>query len=120
MAPTGRFVLDSNIVIALLAGEQAVLGRIAAAETVYVPAIALGEHGELKATLRAKGTPLPENDVWIAAAARPRQTPATARAGALEGRLACFRNHPRSFGCLAAERRLQGGGPGTLLERTCR
>ncbi len=107
MPPTGRVLLDTNILIGLLAGEPAVLAGLRAAEAVYVPVIALGElyygarksaraaanvervqalaaaaavlpcdgataaaYGELKAALRAQGTPIPENDLWIAALAR--------------------------------------------------
>lgn len=107
MPPTGRVLLDTNILIALLAGEPAVLDGLAAAEAVYIPAIALGElyygaqrsaqpgenlqrlealaaaaavlscdaataavYGELKAALRSQGTPIPENDLWIAALAQ--------------------------------------------------
>ena len=40
---SGRFLLDSNIVIAIFAEESAVLERAAAAEEVFVPAVALGE-----------------------------------------------------------------------------
>ena len=39
----GRFLLDTNIIIAIFAEEPAVLQRLAAAEEVFVPAIALGE-----------------------------------------------------------------------------
>lgn len=107
MPPTGRILLDTNVLIGLLAGEPAVLDGLAAAEAVYIPVIALGElyygaqrsaqraenlqrlealaaaaavlscdgatalvYGELKAALRAQGTPIPENDLWIAALAR--------------------------------------------------
>lgn len=107
MPPTGRVLLDTNILIGLLAGEPTVLAGLRAAEAVYVPVIALGElyygarksaraaanvervealaaaaavlpcdgataaaYGELKAALRAQGTPIPENDLWIAALAR--------------------------------------------------
>lgn len=110
MPATGSFVLDTNILIALLAEEAAVVRGVQDAEAVYVPAIALGElhygarksarardnvlrvsalaaasavlscdaataasYGELKAALRAKGTPIPENDLWIAALARQHQ-----------------------------------------------
>ena len=99
MPPTGRVLLDTNILIALFANEPAVRRGIEAAEAVFVPVIALGEllygahrsarptenlerlasfaaaaavllcdvatasaYGELKATLRAHGTPIPEND----------------------------------------------------------
>jgi tRNA(fMet)-specific endonuclease VapC len=110
MPATGRVLLDTNILIALLAEEPAVVRGVQDAEAVHVPAIALGElyygaqksarardnvqrvsalaaasavlscdaetaarYGELKAALRAKGTPIPENDLWIAALARQHQ-----------------------------------------------
>ncbi len=106
MPPAGRYLLDTNILIALLADEQAVTAAVAGAAAVFVPAIALGElyygaqksarpaqnlqaieqlsriaavlpcgvetaqrYGEVKAGLRARGTPIPENDIWIAALA---------------------------------------------------
>ncbi len=40
---SGRFLLDTNIVIAIFAEETAVLERAAAAGEVFVPAVALGE-----------------------------------------------------------------------------
>jgi tRNA(fMet)-specific endonuclease VapC len=107
MPPTGRVLLDTNILIGLLASEPAVLAGLRAVEAVYVPVIAVGElyygarkstraaanvervealaaaaavlhcdgataaaYGELKAALRAQGSPIPENDLWIAALAR--------------------------------------------------
>ena len=107
MPPTGSFLLDTNIVIALFADEPAVRRGLEAAEAVYLPVIALGEllygarqsaraaanlerisafaaaaavlvcdaataaaYGEVKGLLRAQGTPIPENDIWIAALAR--------------------------------------------------
>jgi tRNA(fMet)-specific endonuclease VapC len=110
MPATGRVLLDTNILIALLAGEPGVLRGLQDAAAVHVPAIALGElyygarksaraaqnvervaalagrsavlacdaataatYGELKAALRAQGTPIPENDLWIAALARQHQ-----------------------------------------------
>jgi len=103
---SGRFLLDSNIVIAIFAEEPAVLEHLAAAEGVFVPAVALGElyygarksvraetnivridefaaaaavlgcdtvtaqhYGRIKDDLRAKGRPIPENDIWVAAVA---------------------------------------------------
>jgi tRNA(fMet)-specific endonuclease VapC len=102
----GRCLLDTNIVIALFAGDTAVRDNLARAEEVFVPGIALGElyfgarksgrvkenldridefaaesvvlecntgtarrYGEVKHALRAKGHPIPENDIWIAAIA---------------------------------------------------
>ncbi len=110
MPATGSVLLDTNILIALLAEDSAVLRGVQDAAAVYVPAIALGElyygarksarvsenvrrvsalgaasavlacdaataaaYGELKAALRPQGTPIPENDLWIAALARQHQ-----------------------------------------------
>ena len=106
MPPAGRYLLDTNLLIALIAGEASVTTAVTAAPAVFVPAIALGElfygaqksgrpsqnlqvierltaaaavlpcgvetarrYGELKAALRTRGMPLPENDIWIAALA---------------------------------------------------
>jgi len=103
---SGRYLLDTNIIIAIFSEEPAVLQRVAAAEEVFVPVIALGElyygarksaraaanidrldefasatttmgcdaataqqYGRIKNDLRAKGRPIPENDIWIAAIA---------------------------------------------------
>jgi tRNA(fMet)-specific endonuclease VapC len=107
MPPTGRVLLDTNIIIQLFADDAGVRLGVAHADAVFVPVIALGElfygarqsgrvaanleritafaaaaavlvcdgataaaYGELKAVLRAQGTPIPENDIWIAALAR--------------------------------------------------
>ena len=107
---SGRVLLDTNILIALFAGETSVLTAAQHTEAVYVPAVALGElyygarksaraaanlqritelaaavavlpcdgetaavYGEVKAMLRMRGTPIPENDLWIAAVARQHQ-----------------------------------------------
>jgi predicted nucleic acid-binding protein len=43
MARTGRFLLDTNIVIALFAREAAVQQRLAETSEVFVPSIVLGE-----------------------------------------------------------------------------
>ena len=43
MPATGRVLLDTNILIALLADELPVVRGVQQAEAVYVPAIALGE-----------------------------------------------------------------------------
>ena len=118
MARTGRFLLDTNIVIALFAGEAAVQQRLAEASEVFVPCIVLGElyygarkstrvtenlaridefvgssmvlpcgaataqqYGDIKNKLRAKGRPIPENDIWIAAIAIQYQLTLVARDG---------------------------------------
>ena len=108
MPATGnRFLLDTNIIIALLEGDETVLSNLDRAHEVFISAIALGElffgaaksgrpieartkverfaagsfvlacdlevareYGYLRQGLRAKGRPLPENDIWIAAIAK--------------------------------------------------
>jgi tRNA(fMet)-specific endonuclease VapC len=40
---SGKFLLDTNIIIALLEGEPAVLSNLDRAPEVFVPAMALGE-----------------------------------------------------------------------------
>lgn len=106
MAVSGKYLLDTNIVIALFAGEQPVLDHLKVASEVYIPSIVIGElyygaqkssqtqknhqrieafvasniilacdavtafhYGIIKDQLRQKGTPIPENDIWIAALA---------------------------------------------------
>jgi tRNA(fMet)-specific endonuclease VapC len=103
---SGRYLLDTNIVIALWANDAPVTHQLAGADEVFVPIIVLGElyygarksawsaaniaridnfaarssilvcdlataqqYGESKNILRAKGRPIPENDLWIAAVA---------------------------------------------------
>ena len=103
---SGKYLLDTNIVIALFADESAIKENLAKADDVFVPSIAIGElnfgarksarskdnlaridefaesnvvlacdtgtahfYGEIKNTLRVKGHPIPENDIWIAAIA---------------------------------------------------
>jgi len=104
---TGKYLLDTNIVIALFAKDENVLAQLKTAEEVFVPSIVLGElyfganksgrvksnivridefaaenqvimidgetarhYGQIKNDLRAKGNPIPENDIWIAALSR--------------------------------------------------
>ena len=106
MAVGGRYLLDTNIVIALFADEAAIRKALVAAEEVFVPSIVVGElyygawkskrqqenvaridefaadsvvlgcdtetarqYGQIKSALRTQGTPVPENDIWIAAIA---------------------------------------------------
>ena len=96
---SGRYLLDTNVVIALFAGEPAVRENAGRAEEVFVSSVAIGElcfgarksgrarenlarnvvlgcdtetafhYGEIKNALRVKGHPLPENDIWMAAVA---------------------------------------------------
>jgi tRNA(fMet)-specific endonuclease VapC len=103
----GSFLLDTNIAVALLAGEDAVRASLNQSGLMFLSSIVLGElfygarksarvasnlakveelaakfvvlgcdvstarhYGEIKTRLRAKGRPIPENDIWIAAHAR--------------------------------------------------
>jgi hypothetical protein len=43
MPLSGRFLLDTNIVIALLQGEAAVVSHLEHAQEVFIPAVVLGE-----------------------------------------------------------------------------
>ncbi|MDP2844864.1 MAG: type II toxin-antitoxin system VapC family toxin [Candidatus Methanoperedens sp.] len=103
---SGRFLLDTNAVIALFSSETSVKEHLAKAEEVFVSSIVLGElyygafksdrtdklkriddfaaacavlccdrdtakeYGSIKSRLLEKGTPIPENDIWISAIAR--------------------------------------------------
>jgi len=104
---SGRYLLDTNIIIDLLVNEEVVKTMLGEAEEAFVPSIAIGElyygaeksthpeenvsrieqfasittvlgcdtqtarhYGQIKNMLRAKGRPIPENDLWIAAIAR--------------------------------------------------
>jgi len=100
----GNFILDTNIVIALFAGDTSVQKNLKEAQEIFLPSIVLGElyygalsssrieeniarieefaaesvilgvkastaieYGKIKRNLRHKGTPIPENDIWLAA-----------------------------------------------------
>jgi tRNA(fMet)-specific endonuclease VapC len=103
------YLLDTNVVIALFAGEPSVVQAVRDAEVaskLRVPTIVLGElyygarksskpientarvdalesraavlgcdagtsreYGKIKESLRARGRPIPDNDIWIAALA---------------------------------------------------
>ena len=104
---SGRYLLDTNIVIAVLGEDAAVLQRLGAAQEVFLSSIVLGElhygarnstrvtenvarieawrtasavlvcdattashYGQVKVELKQAGTPIPENDIWIAAIGR--------------------------------------------------
>jgi tRNA(fMet)-specific endonuclease VapC len=104
---SGKFLLDTNIVIAIFAKEAVVQASLANATEVFIASIVLGElyygaykssrvtenvgkinefaannsilvcntrtaeeYGQIKNGLRAKGRPIPENDIWIAALAK--------------------------------------------------
>ena len=104
---SGSVLLDTNILIGILAKDESILSRLVETEAVFLPSIVLGElyfgafksahpddnaeridrvaastaifycdgttalhYGRIKADLRAKGRPIPENDIWIAAIAQ--------------------------------------------------
>jgi len=108
---SGKFVLDTNIVIALFAQNEQVIEKLKTADEVFIPCIVLGElyygankssrldenitridefsaanqilaidgetahyYGDIKNDLRAKGKPIPENDIWIAALVRQHES----------------------------------------------
>jgi tRNA(fMet)-specific endonuclease VapC len=103
----GSFLIDTNIAVALLAGEDAVHASFNQNGLIFLSSIVLGElfygarrsgrvasnlarleelaakftvlncdvstarhYGEIRDLLRAKGRPIPENDIWIAAHAQ--------------------------------------------------
>jgi tRNA(fMet)-specific endonuclease VapC len=103
---SGNFLLDTNIAIAFLENEAAVVRQVNEADNVFLVSVVVGElcfgarksgrprenlarvealisrlpvlacdvevarrYGEVKNLLRDKGRPIPENDIWIAAAA---------------------------------------------------
>jgi len=103
---SGKYLLDTNIVIALFAEDLSVKKHIAKAGEIFIPAPVIGElyfgafkserpkanservekfatsntvlacdigaskeYGRIKNILHKKGSPIPENDIWIAALA---------------------------------------------------
>ena len=103
----GRYLLDTNIIIGILASDSAITSNLRTANEIFVPSVVLGElyygaqnsaqvannlvrieqlrsantvlscdgvtarhYGEIKATLKRAGMPIPENDIWIAAVAK--------------------------------------------------
>jgi tRNA(fMet)-specific endonuclease VapC len=103
----GKYLLDTNIVIAFLDQEREIGERVKQVSEVFLSATVLGElyygsmnskqsttnldrlerfirmvsvlscnaitaklYGEIKTDLRARGRPIPDNDVWIAASTR--------------------------------------------------
>lgn len=102
----GKFLLDTNIIIALFASDTSVINHISSVTEIFVPVIAISElyygaqysekkqlnlsridefananvilecnqttaslYGQIKAGLKRKGRPIPENDLWIASLA---------------------------------------------------
>lgn len=104
---SGRYLLDTNIIIDLFNGDDVVTKKIITSDEIFVPNIVIGElyygsygskkgksnlkrleefivsstiinttvetariYGHIKNELKKKGTPIPENDIWIAALAK--------------------------------------------------
>ena len=102
MPATGKVVLDTSVVVAVLRRVPGLMERLRGAEELFVPLVALGEleyganlatpperqheairvfmegatllvptartaveYGRAKVALKAAGTPIPENDLWI-------------------------------------------------------
>lgn len=103
----GKYLLDTNVVIAVLNGAPPIVAWLSKKKTVYIPVITIAElyfgaykssrpaenikklevffatapvlqcdvttareYGMIKAELKKRGTPIPENDLWIASIAR--------------------------------------------------
>jgi len=118
---SGRFLLDTNISIAFLSGERAVVDQVDDVDAYFVSSIIAGEmfygasysanvdenirriesflgdaelvacdegtsrlYGEIKASLRRKGRPIPDNDIWIAASAKQHSLELVTRDGHFE------------------------------------
>jgi len=116
MLATGKLVIDTSVVVAVLRRVSGLKERLRNAEELLVPLVALGEleygvnlatpperqreavrtfmesatlllptartaaeYGRIKAALKSAGTPLPENDVWIAAFAAEHSLPLATR-----------------------------------------
>ena len=58
MPASGRYLLDTNILIALLEGDQHVVSNVERAAEVFMPVIAIGEllFGAAKSGRRAENT----------------------------------------------------------------
>ena len=116
MPVTGRILLDTSVVVAVLRRVPGMIERLRGQEELLVPLVVLGElryganlatppdrqheavrtfmagatlllptertaaeYARIKASLKATGTPLPENDVWIAGVAGEHGLPLATR-----------------------------------------
>lgn len=113
---SGKYLLDTNIVVPLLNRDPKLLEYVEHADEIYISSIVLGElyfgahrstkineninkiqvfkqrynillcgdetarvYGQIKQQLLKKGRPIPENDIWIAAASLQYQLPLVTR-----------------------------------------
>lgn len=106
MKQDGSVLLDTNIIVEYIRGDETLRFRFAASQSIYVPRASRREqaltkvrdflriatlllpdaktaevYGEVKAGLSQIGKPIPENDVWIAAVARQHDLPVVTRDG---------------------------------------
>ncbi len=116
MPATGRILLDTSVIVAVLRRVPGMIERLRGEQELLVPLVVLGElyyganlatpperqqeavrlfmggatlllptdrtaaeYGRIKAALKNAGTPLPENDIWIAAVARESGLPLATR-----------------------------------------
>jgi len=114
----GRYLLDTNIVVALFRAELTVREKVSQSHRLYVSVVVVAElyygalasrqaalnlqrihqfiaasvvlpsdletarqYSEIKIALRTAGKPIPDNDIWIAAAARQHGLPLVSRDG---------------------------------------
>lgn len=111
-----RYILDTNIVVPFLNGEDGIVKKVSDAESLHIPIIVVGElyygamrsskvknnirnidsfmslchiypvnkdvainYGNIKSELAKQGTPIPENDIWIAAISKTANLPLVTR-----------------------------------------
>jgi predicted nucleic acid-binding protein len=60
MPASGRFLLDTNIVIALLSGDEVVLSHLDTTSRVFIPAVVVGElfFGAAKSAAKRRTQPM--------------------------------------------------------------
>jgi len=73
----GRYLLDTNIVIALFAKDKKVLDELSKASEIFIPSFVNSNtilpcdsetshmYGQIKSDMKVKGKPIPGNDIWI-------------------------------------------------------
>ena len=69
---SGKNLLDTNIIIGLLNSEENISKISSFSNTVSIikcDTSTSKHYGKIKAELKKKGKPIPENDIWIAALA---------------------------------------------------
>jgi len=72
-------ILATNAVSARFAGDAALLPLLAESRILELDAETARRYAKVRDELRRQGTPIPENDVWIAALARQHELPVVTR-----------------------------------------